>query len=154
MKYCASDLAFLNCRYSDKRFIESDEGITSVPEDKAFCNVPFNLFLCCDYANLDKSELRETRTRQREIYERLNLMPLFSEGLALRRELHEIAMSKYEHENCVSDYLLFLNNHECKFSVLEQGIFYMELIIETGCAYVGDCVEDCLDRAIADEVKT
>ena len=84
--------------------------------------------------------------------EKLRDFVSYEEGKAIRNELHTIAMREYKPKHPDVDYLEFMNNNECTFTVIHPQStnhpWYFGLFTIVSQHVYGDCVEECLDRAI------
>ncbi len=74
----------------------------------------------------------------------------FEESTALRVELHELAKKHYK-PAFPEEYLQFMNENQCSFDILsatDSNPCYFSLFTDSIPPVHGDCVEECLDRAI------
>jgi hypothetical protein len=89
--------------------------------------------------------------RQVEIKQELSKCVTYERGDVLRNELKLIAKT-YKKLNTDSDYLSFMNEHECTFSEVgkqsENSPYYWCLFTVKSQHVYGDCIEECLDKAI------
>ncbi len=77
----------------------------------------------------------------------------YDEGVAIRKVLHEYAKKNYMPKHSYAEYFIFMNNHECSFDVCHAQSsnhpWYFGLFTVKSQHVYGDCVEECLDNAIA-----
>lgn len=72
-------------------------------------------------------------------------------GETLRKELNRLALRHYIPQHTPQQYLSFLNRHMCDFEELSnqsQTPYYMSVFCVASQRVPGDCVEECLDRAM------
>jgi len=86
-----------------------------------------------------------------EIREKLRTFVPFEAGKELRENLRHLAI-RYEPKNDYIDYLRFMNQHPCNFDVNHpQSMnhpYYWTMFSVVSQHVMGDCVEECLDKAI------
>ena len=75
-----------------------------------------------------------------------------SKGLKIRLEMHEYAKANYIPIH-IGKYLKFMNDNICSFSINgaqeSNHPYYLTLFTERSQHVMGDCVEECLDKAIS-----
>ena len=83
--------------------------------------------------------------------ERLRKDISYEEGNKIRSDLHEYAKLTYKAKHS-EKYMKFMNNNACKFTVngaQERNYpFFFTLFTCASQHVFGDCVEECLDKAI------
>lgn len=76
----------------------------------------------------------------------------YDKGEAIRNKIHAFAKKNYTPINS-SKYLEFMNENACRFRVNHaQSInsrYYFTLFTEKSQHVMGDCIEECLDKAIS-----
>jgi len=75
----------------------------------------------------------------------------FSKGEEIRMQLHENAKANYV-PKYPEQYLQFMNDNDCSFKVnhpqSKNHPYYFTLFCCKSQHVMGDCVEECLDKAI------
>ena len=83
--------------------------------------------------------------------EKLKSFVVYEEGEKIRKALHEKAKAEYK-PKYPSEYLEFMNANSCTFNVnhaqSENHPYYFTLFTVKSQRVMGDCVEECLDKAI------
>ena len=83
--------------------------------------------------------------------EKLKTFIGYEEGEAIRTQLHERARKNYQPRHA-DKYLSFMNENECTFDVnhaqSSNQPYYFTLFTVKSQHVMGDCVEECLDKAI------
>lgn len=89
--------------------------------------------------------------------ENLKAFISYEEGKQIRKQLHEIAKKEYEPKHLLDKYLLFMNNNECTFTIQypqsQNCPWYFGLFTIVSQHVYGDCIEECLDKAITSKNK-
>jgi hypothetical protein len=90
--------------------------------------------------------------RVTEIREILKEFVKYQKGEALRKELHQIALDSYKPKYSPEVYLNFMNRHECSFTIngaqSTNHPYYFTMFSVVSQHVQGDCVQECLDKAI------
>jgi len=77
----------------------------------------------------------------------------FDEGKKIRQELHGYALKNYQPQHAANDYIAFMDENVCTFSIIhpqsKNHPWYMGLFTEISQHVYGDCVSECLDRAMS-----
>jgi hypothetical protein len=77
----------------------------------------------------------------------------YHEAERIRKQLHQHALQNYEPKHDAKTYFDFMNENECSFDINSPGDtndpYYFCLFTEVSQHVSGDCVEECLDKAIA-----
>ena len=85
------------------------------------------------------------------IRDKLKVFIEYSEALKIRKLLHEEAKNNYI-PKYKDEYLLFMNNNECNFKINHpQEVnfpYYFTLFTIKSQHVMGDCIEECFDKAI------
>ena len=89
-----------------------------------------------------------------EIRVRLRQFVTAEEGTKLRKQLNDHARCNYLHKNYLENYLNFLNENECTLDIIHpqstnHPYYWGMFCIKSQWVY-GDCIEECLDKAIGD----
>jgi len=83
---------------------------------------------------------------------RLTVFIVWDEGKAIREELNRRARESYQRQNELEDYMKFMNDHECSFDVngwqCQNSPYYYTMFSVVSQHVRGDCVEECLDKAM------
>ena len=99
-------------------------------------------------SDMTYSEVIAIRNRLREFVS-------FEEGEKARKALKEYAEAHYSPQHTPSEYLAFMNEHECSFKVIhpqsENFPYYWGLFTVKSQHVHGDCIEECLDKAMEGE---
>ena len=86
-----------------------------------------------------------------EIRERLREFIEYDEGKRIRECLHAEAINNYIPRNA-GMYLEFVNKNMCSFTINHAQStnhpYYLTMFCEKSQHVMGDCVEECLDKAI------
>jgi hypothetical protein len=73
-------------------------------------------------------------------------------GTEMRNFIHEWAKDNYIRKNTLSEYLRFMNDHNCTFEKVHPQStnfpYYFSLFSVVSQSVYGDCIEECLDKAI------
>ena len=89
--------------------------------------------------------------------EKLKSFISYDAGKKIRKELHEIAKRDYVPQNKPEEYLKFMNDNECTFRInhpqSKNDPWYFCLFTVKSQHVLGDCVEECLDRAMSVKKK-
>ena len=76
----------------------------------------------------------------------------YEEGQAIREQLHENALKEYKPTNSLSEYAEFMNKNDCTFATQQPQSrnhpWYFGLFSVVSQWVYGDCIEECLDRAM------
>lgn len=76
----------------------------------------------------------------------------YDEGQIIRKELHRIAKIEYKPQNTAKEYFEFMNDNACSFEIIHPQSanhpWYFGMFSEKSQHVYGDCVEECLDKAI------
>ena len=79
----------------------------------------------------------------------------YDEGGRIRATLKAYAETNYIRQHTQAEYLSFMNQHECTFHVQgnqdSNDPYYWGLFTVISQHVEGDCVEECLDKAITAE---
>lgn len=90
-------------------------------------------------------EIEKIRNKLRNFIE-------YEEGRKLRLELHKFAVKYYKPNHTPSEYFKFMNENECSFKIngAQQTNFpyYFSLFTTKSQHVYGDCIEECLDKAM------
>lgn len=93
-----------------------------------------------------------TNHRTEQIRNKLTKFIDYDEGKVLRNELHEYAKKSYVRKFSSDQYLKFMNANECDFTIngaqSTNHPYYFTLFTVVSQHVMGDCVEECLDKAI------
>ena len=77
----------------------------------------------------------------------------YEEGEAIRAKLATYAKKNYVPKHGASDYLRYQNQHECDFEKIhpqDENYPYVWTMFSVPSQHVrGDCIEECLDQALA-----
>jgi len=76
----------------------------------------------------------------------------YDEGCKLRKQLHYTARNFYVPKHAPSEHLKFMNANECTFTTVHaqdtNHPYYFCLFTVKSQHVYGDCIEECLDKAM------
>jgi len=84
--------------------------------------------------------------------DKLREFVLYEEGERIRKLLHEKAKREYKSKHTLEEYFKFMNENACSFNVnhpqsQNHPWFFCLFTVKSQHVY-GDCVEECLNRAM------
>lgn len=101
---------------------------------------------------------QQQSSRSVEIGKLLGSFVTANEGRKLRSELHEIAKREYVPEHTLDEYMEWMNLHVPKFELCGPQCtnfpWYLGMFTVVSQHVYGDCVQECLDKAMRGERTT
>ena len=87
-----------------------------------------------------------------ENIEKLKSFVSYEEGERIRKEIHEWNIKNYKRQYSYQEYIEFMNRHLCKFEITHPQSTnfpeYYTLFSIVSQHVRGNCIEECLDKAI------
>jgi hypothetical protein len=94
----------------------------------------------------------DLKEKQLKIKEELTYFTTYDKGLELRKQLNKIAKKLYIPKHTPAKYLDFMGQYDIRFSKLHtqdsNHPYYLEMFSVISQHVYGDCVAECLDKAM------